>query len=225
MDRERCDAWAAAFAKLKTGLQVWDLPPEEHYALLRPGLFEGMDEVTAQEEAEWVVRYWLHGRDLSSIAPRGPAIAKNWHKIGPTFGEDRADEALRNYIEASTNDPDYREALCLIAVWFHKQGRPFPKRLAGWAIQRYKYPTASPRHIGDKGKPYYAKASRNFAIADVFDLLGSLGMGRKSLRYSVIAEFLSCSEDTVRKAIANHAKNQGKFPAPWECWPPPRRRR
>ena len=63
MDRERCDAWAAAFAKLKTGLQVWDLPPEEHYALLRPGLFEGMDEVTAQEEAEWVVRYWLHGRD------------------------------------------------------------------------------------------------------------------------------------------------------------------
>ena len=74
-------------------------------------------------------------------------------------------------------------------------------------------------------KPYYAKASRNFAIADVFDLLGSLGMGRKSLRYSVIAEFLRCSEDTVRKAIANHAKNNGKFPAPWECWPPPRRRR
>ena len=59
MDKERCDAWAAAFAKLKTGLQVWDLPPEEHYALLRPGLFEGMDEVTAQEEAEWVVRYWV----------------------------------------------------------------------------------------------------------------------------------------------------------------------
>ena len=80
-----CDAWAAAFAKLKTGLQVGDLPPEEHYALLRPGLFEGMDEVTAQEEAEWVVRYWLHGRDLSSIAPRGPAIAKNWGVVAPLW--------------------------------------------------------------------------------------------------------------------------------------------
>ena len=225
MDRGRCDAWAAAFAKLKAGFKVWDLPSEEHSALLRPGLFEGMDDVTAQEEADLVVHYWLRGRDLSPIAPRGPAIAKNWHNIGPTFGEDRADEALRNYIEASTNDPDYWDALRLIAVWFHKKDRPFPKRLAGWAIQRYEYPTASPRHIGDKGRPYYAKASRNFAIADVFDLLGSLGMGRKSLRYSVIAEFLSCSEDTVRKAIANHAKNHGEFPAPWECWPPPRRRR
>ena len=98
-------------------------------------------------------------------------------------------------------------------------------RLAGWAIQRYKYPTASPKHMGDKGKPYHAKANRNLAIADVFDLLGYLGMSPKSIRYSVIAEFLSCSEDTVRKAIANHAKNQGKFPAPRECWPQPRRRR
>ena len=157
--------------------------------------------------------------------PAWSSNCEDWHKIGPTFGEDRADEALRNYIEASTNDPDYREALCLIAVWFSQQGRPFPQqRLAGLAIQRYKYPTASPRHIGDKGKPYYAKASRNFAIADVFDLLGSLGMGRKSLRYSVIAEFLSCSEDTVRKAIANHAKNQGKFPARGMLAPPRRRR-
>ena len=182
MDRERCDAWAAAFGKLDTGLQVWNLPPEEHYALLRPGLFEGMDEVTAQEEADLVVRYWLHGRDLSPIPPRGPAIANNWHNIGPTFGEHRADEALRNYIEASANDPDYREALGLIAAWFNEQRRPLPQRLADWAIQRYKCPTASPRHIGDRGNPYYANANRNLAIADVFNLLGYLGMGGKSLR-------------------------------------------
>ena len=55
MDRGRCDAWAAAFAKFEAGFKVWDLPPEEHNALLRPGLFEGMDDVTAQEEADLVV--------------------------------------------------------------------------------------------------------------------------------------------------------------------------
>ena len=161
---------------------------------------------------------------LSPIAPRGPIIAKSWHNIGPTFGENRADEALRNYIKASSYDPDYWEALNLLAIWFHEQHRPFPKRLAAWAIQCHNGGlTAPPRHRGDRGRPSYAQEKRNFVIAAVFGLLGYLGMAEKSLRYSVIAEVLECSEDTVRKGLARHATQAGTVPRPWECWPSPRR--
>ena len=45
---------------------------EEHDALLRDGLFRGLDKVAAEEEARYVVRYLLSGEDLSDIPPRGP---------------------------------------------------------------------------------------------------------------------------------------------------------
>ena len=70
-------AWAAAFEKLDAGLAVWEMPAEEHAALLRPGLFEGLDEVAAQEEAACVVRYWLHGFGLVAHRPAGA------HHCGP----------------------------------------------------------------------------------------------------------------------------------------------
>ena len=126
-DGQRRAAWAAAFEKLDAGLQVWEMPAEAHAALLRSGLFEGLDAVAAQEEADFVVRYWLHGFNWSPIAPRGATIAAQWHSIEPTFDAQRAEEALRNYIQASEHDPDYREALDRIAVWYHEQGRPFPR--------------------------------------------------------------------------------------------------
>ena len=134
MDKQRRAAWDAAWKKLDAGLAV---PTEAHDTLLRPGLFEGLGAAAAQEEAACVVRYWLHGFDWSPIPPRGPAIADEWHSIEPTFGAHRADEALRNYIQASEDDPDYREALDGIAVGHHEQGRPFPAPLAAWAIQRH----------------------------------------------------------------------------------------
>ena len=101
-DGQRRAAWDAAFEQLNAGLAV---PAEVHEALLRPGLFEGLDAVAAHEEAVYVVRYWLHGFDWSPIPPRGPAIAANWPFIEPTFGAHRADEALQNYIQASRHDP------------------------------------------------------------------------------------------------------------------------
>ena len=71
MDEPRRAAWAAAFKKLNAGLKVWEMPAEEHAALLRPGLFEGLDEVAAQEEAACVLGYWLHEFDWSPIASAG----------------------------------------------------------------------------------------------------------------------------------------------------------
>ena len=92
MDAPRRAAWAAAFKKLNAGLEVWEMPAEEHAALLRPGLFEGLDEVAAQAEAAYVVHYWLHGFDWSPIAPRGPTIAAHWPGLESGFGAHRAEE-------------------------------------------------------------------------------------------------------------------------------------
>ena len=222
MDAPRRAAWAAAFKKRNAGLEVWEMPAEEHAALLRPGLFEGLDEVAAQEEAACVLRYCLHEFDWSPIPPRGPTIAANWPSIESKFDAQHADEALRNYIPASEDDPDYREALDRIAVWHHEQGRPFPAPLAAWAIQchRGERPTP-PQPRGDQGRPAYAQANRNLAIAEVFHLLGYLGLHRQDVRCSVIGAAFGCTEDAVRKAVGTHASRTGKLPAPWECWPPP----
>ena len=225
MDKPRRAAWAAAFKKLNAGLKVWEMPAEEHAALLRPGLFEGLDEVAAQEEAACVVRYWLHEFDWSPIPPRGPTIAPNWPNIESEFDAQRAEEALLNYIQASTHDRDYREALDGVAVWHHEQRRPFPPPLAEWAIQLHRGKLKTlPKPRGDQGRPAYAQANRNVAMAATFHLLGYLGMHGKSVRHSAIGAVLECSEDAVRKALATDARSTGKLPAPWECWPPPRRK-
>ena len=107
----------------------------------------------------------------------------------------------------------------------HEQGRPFPAPLAAWAIQRHlgQLPTL-PKPRGDQGRPAYAQANRNLAMAAVFHLLGYLGLHGKVVRYHVIGAVLGCSEDTVRKALATHARCwTGELPLPWECWPAPTR--
>ena len=232
MDEPRRAAWAAAFKKLNAGLKVWEMPAEAHAALLRPGLFEGLSPVAAQEEAACVVRYWLHGFDWSPIPQRGLTIAAQWPRIESTFGPQHADEALRNYIQASRYDPDYREALDRIAAWHHDQPRLFPAPLDTWASQCYRgdRPTP-PQPRGDHGRPAYAQANRNLAIAEVFHLLGYLGLHNKNVRYSVIAEEFECKEDfewkedAVRKAVETHARRwPSQFPRPWECWPAPTRK-
>ena len=200
------------------------MPAEAHAALLRPGLFEGLGPAAAQEEADCVVRYCLHGFDWSPIAPRGPAIADGWRLLEPEFGAQRAEEALRNYIQASRHDRDYREALDGIAVWYHKQRRPFPPLLAEWASQGHRGQlTTPPKPQGDQGRPAYAQANRNFAMAEAFNLLGYLGMHEKLARRNAIGAEFKCSEGAVRKALTAHARLTGELPLPWECWPAPTR--
>ena len=228
MDARRRAAWDAAFEKLDAGLAV---TAEAHAALLRPGLFKDLDAAAVQEEADYVVRYWLHGFDWSLIAPRGPTIAAQWPRIESAFSPQHADEALRNYIQASRYDPDYREALDRIAAGYHDQPRLFPPPLDAWASQCYRgeRPTP-PKPRGDHGRPAYAQANRNLAMAEVFHLLGYLGLHNKNVRYSVIAEEFECKEDfewkedAVRKAVETHARQTGTPPRPWECWPAPTRK-
>ena len=123
-------------------------------------------------------------------------------------------------IQASRHDPDYREALDGIAVRYHEQGRPFPAPLAAWAIQchRGELPTP-PKPRGDHGRPAYAQANRNLAMAEVFHLLGYLGLHGKLVRCNAIGPaFGECDEATVRKAVKTHARRwPSQLPRPWEC--------
>ena len=58
MDKKRKAAWKSAILNVKRGEEV---SPEDHYSLLRQGMFEGLNEGDRRAEAKYVVRYWLHG--------------------------------------------------------------------------------------------------------------------------------------------------------------------
>ena len=77
MDAQRGAAWKAALKKRKAGREVWDMPAEEHAALLRPGLFEDLDAVAAHEEAAYVVPLLAARIRLVAHRPAGS------HHCGP----------------------------------------------------------------------------------------------------------------------------------------------
>ena len=100
--------------------------------------------------------------------------------------------------------------------------RRWPRGLSSFTGGELRTP---PMPRGDHGRPAYAQANRNLAIADVFHLLGYLGLHGKVVRYHAIGAVFGCSEDTVRKAIKTHARCwTGALPRPWECWPAPPRK-
>ena len=214
MDRNRRAAWDAAFAKIANGESI---SSAEHYALLRPGLFEGLNDVEATAEAANVVRYWLHGMDWSPIPPRGRAEANNWFAMRKIWGEKRQAEKLRNMIEASVSDLDYWDALNLISVRLLANSLPFPDDLADWAIEFHKGASPPPKH--HRGTPRYANLNRDNMIADVFGLLGYLGLDRKMVRYNVLESYFDVDERTVMSAIKADARFDRKLPPPWKCWP------
>lgn len=57
---KRRAAWESAIAKRKRGE---DVPEDEHYALLREGMFNGEATPTVLEEADLFLRYWCGGMD------------------------------------------------------------------------------------------------------------------------------------------------------------------
>ena len=218
MDRKCREAWESALAKLDQGEEI---PSEEHYNLVPEGLFEGMDKVAVHEEALYVVRYWLHGACLSPIPWRGSREADNWFAMRETWGEERQLEKLRNMIEASVCDPDYWQALNLISARLHDERRPFPDELADWACRLHRgelHPPSKPQ--SHEGRPYYANDNRDSWYASVFMLLWFLGLTSRMECYSVIATECGASERTVADAIKAATQSDGRFPAPWECWPP-----
>ena len=222
MDERRREAWDEAFAKLAKGVKVWEMPEHEHYELLRVGIFEGLDRAEVQEEARLVVRYWLHGFDLEPIKPRGSAYADNWFAMKATWGTERQAEMLVNLRDASNSDIDCWDALSKIAVRYlggYEDGR-LPGDLANWLIELLKGERIKPQgHRGDRGRPRYANDVRNSCFAEVFGLLGYLGLESKMDRYDAIAKVYDVTPRTVTDGINKAKAFDGKFPKPWEPWP------
>ena len=218
MDRKRRAAWGSAFAKLDRGEEV---STEEHYELLCNGLFDGLNKVDVHEEACFVVRYWLHEADIEPIPWRGPAEADGWFQIGEIWGEERQAEKLRNMIEASAHDPDYWQALNLIAARLHDERRQFPDALAEWASRFHKREIVPPpKRQSNRGEPHYANDMRTSWFASTASCLWYLGLTRKGEIYSAIAAECGVSERIVAEAIKAAERSDGRLPAPWECWPP-----
>ena len=61
MDERRRAAWKAAIAKRQRGEEV-----EEHYSLLRDGMFSAGNAADIRQEALLFLRYWLHGLNIDS---------------------------------------------------------------------------------------------------------------------------------------------------------------
>ena len=216
MTEERRAQWRRVIRRARRGEPVG---PEEHDALLRDGLFQGLDDAAAEEEARYVVRYLLSGEDLSEIPPRGPREAENWFAMRDEWGAERQTEKLCNMIAASRHDLDYWTALNHIAIRIQEERRRWPASLADWDIAVRRGAWSRPaRPRGKNGRPHYAHDARNLWIAYTFALLVHLGLG-KMASYYVIAEELDKNERTVMNAIRSARARIRRVPAPWECWP------
>ena len=216
MNEERRALWMRVIRKARRGEPV---PPQEHRALIREGLFRGLDDAAAEEEARYVVRYLLSGEDLSDISPRGPLEARNWFAMRDEWGAERQTEKLRNMIAASRHDLDYWTALNHIAIRIQEERRWWPAMLADWDIAVRRGTWSRPAQArGKDGRPHYANDARNLWIAYTFTLLVHLGLGRTAAYY-VIADELDRNERTVMRAVRAASARIRRLPAPWECWP------
>ena len=223
MDEKRRAAWEAAVAKLDRGDEV---PPEDHYALLREGMFKGFAHVDCADEADLFLKYWFRGHDLSHIPWLGEAIANHWFWLRDWdrwWGRNRADEALRNYITvANRKDFDHWTALNAIAARLQRERQPFPDALADWAAERHegkhdKPPKPRGGYRSDnKSWPPYATEDRDSAFFSADSWLEHFGMTHAKDRLAAIAGFAGpdVDEDNVRDAITR-VRDRCECRAPW----------
>ncbi len=193
---------------------------KDHHELLRPGIFDGLNKVDEQEEAQNVVKYFTYRMSVNPIAPRGNIEAKDWFEIAEIWDKARQDLKLKAMIEASEYDPDYWDAVNLIAIDFIANEKMFLDELAKWVIKRLKGDLdRPPLKQSHEGRPPYANDNRNYIFAAAFGILGTLGLKSKMARYEAIAGVFGSSVRTVSKAIKEGLQMDGILPLPWECWP------
>ncbi len=217
MDRKRRAAWESAIAKRKRGETV---PEDEHYALLRDGMFDGEATPAVREEADLFLRYWCGGLFNAEPLPwLGPALADYWFRLrdewGAEWGPRRADAVLHKYI-AAADDFDHWTALNLIAARMHRSREPFPEALADWAARFHEGKHQKPpvKERGNRGEPPYALEERNrlYAMADHY--LGRFGMARAVDRLAAISGFTEDDEAVVRKGLKRWGGGDWRR-APW----------
>ena len=196
----------------------WEVEPIREWRERNPGA-----ERPTFEDAKRIVHELLADVDLSEIQPRGKNIGLSWSLIRDKFGQDRADEALRNWIPASENDFDYWIALHIVATERLRSREPLPDALANWLADVLEGKRTKPRR--KPGKNWYAHHGRDLWIGYAVSMLWILGMSptrnEASLPESacdVVGEHLSLSYEAVVSVWTNQRHTTGRVPAPWECW-------
>ena len=219
---ERRAAWDKLLAKVRDDNTNNAEFQALHCALLLPGLLKKRRGAT---EADSVLYYLAQRFDLSPITQRGPAVGESWFAVGRTFGEHRANEVLRNYLEASLHDPDAWDALHVIETRLHRERQPFPNVLADWRCAVNADRQAPPRH---RGGPPYANQNRDLWISYAASVLRFLGMTRDDA-FDAIALAINkdesrtrgrkdhVSRETIKTAVRNFSN---QVPRPCECWQP-----
>ena len=209
MDETRRAAWKAAIAELKRGEGV---PPEEHYGLLREGMFSEGNKVEIQEEAACFLDYLLYGLRDDPLPWLGETIANAWFQRR-LHNASRADEMLREFVAA--DDFDHWTALNLIAARLHRERQPFPDPLADWAAEKHEgNPTPPPKERGHGGRPPYALQDRNRIFNMANEWLKYYGMTRLDDRISAISAYAGDDELVVRKGLTRWRDTKWRR-APW----------
>ena len=172
---------------------------------------------------------------------------KNWVGIRENFPH-RAGEALQNWISASKRDPDYWDALKVLAAGLLRDREPLPDALQGWLADMLEGNLARPR--GRPGKHWYANDNRNMWIGYAVSMLTQLGM--TATRTTRVPETRSLKKESACDAVSNYLcslgsrelglsyedvvsvwsslhDDDGRLPLPWEAWekpvPPPEKGR
>ena len=213
MDDERRAAWKAAISLRDQGK---DVPNEDHYALLREGMFKGVSKADAAEEAYLFLQYWVHSLNRSPLLWLGEAIGHHWFHLcdwDRQWGSNRADKALREYVAAT--DFDHWTALNTIAARLHRERKPFPDVLADWSAEFHEGKHKPPRkERGHKGLPPYVHEGRNAAFFMADNWLEHFGMTCAEDRLTAISGFTRDGEDVIRKGLARWQDNRWRR-APW----------
>ena len=202
----------------------WEVEPIREWRERNPGA-----ECPTFEDAKRIVRELLADVDLSEIQPRGKRIGLSWSSMRVEFGQDRADEALGNWIFASERDFDYWIALRMVAAELLRNHEPLPDALADWLAEVLEGKRTKP---GRKpGKSWYAHNSRDIWIGYAVSMLSILGMSPTRNEASphesacdavsqVVGERLSqsLSYAAVVSIWRKLRATDIHLPAPWEVW-------
>ena len=174
------------------------------------------------EDAEKIASDVLADLSLKPIPRRGRTLGHSWSDIKESWGNERADEALRNWIRASKHDIDYWEALSAVSEQLLRDREQLPVVLADWLADMLEGSREKPKC--PPGQPWYANDNRDSAICYAISVLISLGLNptRNELwppesACDVVGKFLDMKYATIA-SIWNAAAPSEDFPAPWKTW-------
>ena len=214
MDETRRAAWKTAIAKQGRDEEVL---PEDHYALLREGMFAGEATPDVLEEAKLFLRYWIGTPDVEPLPWFGKIIANHWFRErdwDQQWNRSRADALLQRYIAA--DDFDHWTALNIIAARLHRAREPFPESLADWAAEVHEGKRGQPpKERGNEGNPPYSTEDRYAAFEAADHWLQHFGMKRRADRNDVIAQHFGFEPDAVSRGLSRWRRRGDKRRAPW----------